>query len=552
MEASVQSSEWERFVVGFFRRTTQCTTTQPLALLGTMGCAQWGLPLLLLAFLQRGTSNEFMAYDLAPFALTFRTRSDATLSQSSLRLLVSEFLLESFRIELAGASGISEDMRQLVSLNVDVDVEKRPTDQPSDLYYYTTYATTLYLLPPTQEPPSIEDVRSVYQKFWEISLARDFAILRERFRESDDPVLESHWELTVLMNVTLGESPLEDLYTTSNTRPGLWGVFGVATTGFILAFFLIMRRKRSLDTAFLEPPVVLPGRGVDVTEATEASDRWLEQNRPDLLDAIQKASPNNSAREEDDPIHVHQETGWWHKVTSTLAAHRHEPEVENYDFPFRDFPRKDGTPCLIYEENVDGPVVLRKDDRPSVSPSMDPPEPNSIVPLSDADFKRQLSMQSLNSSLDSDGNSVDSDFTNRLERLMVLRHRHFEREQMVMRKKQKEAKDRELLLRRHEMELHLGEIEAQSTPRQRGSEKSPSNRNSSDSNIDGAPSPEGKGLPPLLKPSKDIVKPRRSRQRSHRRTASHSIPPSEKSEHVRSNSTDDVVTFGIAAYSSIV
>ena len=129
----------------------------------------------------------------------------------------------------------------------------------------------------------------------------------------------------------------------------------------------------------------------------------------------------------------------------------------------QDFPRHDGTPCLIFSETETGPALIR------VMSS----EAADNQTLSNEDFKRQLSMHDIHSGLaneeDLDGGS---EFTYKLERLISMRHRHYEKERIIQKARQArdqerldEARQRELKLRRHEMELDVEEIEASLTPR---------------------------------------------------------------------------------------
>lgn len=100
--------------------------------------------------------------------------------------------------------------------------------------------------------------------------------------------------------------------------------------------------------------------------------------------------------------------------------------------------------------------------------------------LSNDAFLRQLSMHGENvtfeektASLDEEDLASSPEFTNKLERLVAMRHRHYEKERLIQKgrkarnqeRKKAEARERELKLRRHEMELDLGEIEASLTPR---------------------------------------------------------------------------------------
>ena len=132
-------------------------------------------------------------------------------------------------------------------------------------------------------------------------------------------------------------------------------------------------------------------------------------------------------------------------------------------FTLQDFPRHDGTPCLIFSETETGPVLRR------VSVKDNP----GIQVLSNDAFKRQLSMHDMpgDGEVDDacDNDIADPDFTNKLERLVAMRHRHYEKERLIQRGRQErrkaEARERELKLRRHEMELDVEEIEASLTPR---------------------------------------------------------------------------------------
>jgi hypothetical protein len=100
--------------------------------------------------------------------------------------------------------------------------------------------------------------------------------------------------------------------------------------------------------------------------------------------------------------------------------------------------------------------------------------------LSNDAFLRQLSMHGENvtfeettTSLDEEDQAASPEFTTKLERLVAMRHRHYEKERLIQKgrqarnqeRKKAEARERELKLRRHEMELDLGEIEASLTPR---------------------------------------------------------------------------------------
>ena len=201
---------------------------------------------------------------------------------------------------------------------------------------------------------------------------------------------------------------------------------------------------------------------------------------------------------------------WWGTIIQglkggTLAC---EEDPTNYSFAFQDFPRHDGTPCLIYSETGDdtesnsmGGIHSNYDERP-LSPT---------DPLSNEEFKRVLSLngeesfevQELGGGEEEEEDveiifdssaSKSSKFTDKLERMVAMRHRHYERQNLLDKHKKtreqrvhEESLQRELKLRRHEMELDMNEIEGQLTPRaitRRDRESSELARSSSNSPTD--------------------------------------------------------------------
>lgn len=70
--------------------------------------------------------------------------------------------------------------------------------------------------------------------------------------------------------------------------------------------------------------------------------------------------------------HAHDNTStWWNRMAVNLHKQQQQNHPQNqqrrrnytpkYDFTFRDFPRSDGSPCLIFAETDQGPVVMRRD-----------------------------------------------------------------------------------------------------------------------------------------------------------------------------------------------
>ena len=148
---------------------------------------------------------------------------------------------------------------------------------------------------------------------------------------------------------------------------------------------------------------------------------------------------------------IHSTTEWDGGVTSYLlrnmpwSSKAPEPakEPDSYPFAFRDFPRHDGTPCLMYtpkeEEQVEfapaapGTVIDATTDVTMIIECIPSTSQHSL----------SKSMHSLSNSVHSTG-SVDN-FVDRLESLMVLKYKQFEErsrmeEERLQNKREREAK----------------------------------------------------------------------------------------------------------------
>ncbi|KAL7569950.1 hypothetical protein ACA910_008607 [Epithemia clementina (nom. ined.)] len=214
---------------------------------------------------------------------------------------------------------------------------------------------------------------------------------------------------------------------------------------------------------------------------------------------------------------------WWGKVLQGLKGSKLacDEDPSTYDFPFQDFPRQDGTPCLIYSESGDGTSrVVRTENSDNANDSR-PLSPTD--PLSNDEFKRVLSLNSEDNNpleekkMEEDEfedeiifSSTQTDapqFTEKLERLVAMRLRHYERQNLVQKHKktreqrmQEESRQRELKLRRHEMELDMNEIEGVLAPRaiaRRDRQSSEGNRSTSSSPTD-PPGVDGSSLAPAV------------------------------------------------------
>lgn len=191
-------------------------------------------------------------------------------------------------------------------------------------------------------------------------------------------------------------------------------------------------------------------------------------------------------------------------ITQETIACDEDPST--YDFPYQDFPRQDGTPCLIYEETLneeEEEQFFKNSGRESFSTT----SYGENDPLTDDVFQQALSrhnslgLLSNDSSFATESSTIDfedvdtttstttplfgsdevddpSKFTDKLERLVAMRHRHYEKQKIVEKhreqrraerakqraEKHKKQKDemakRDLLLRRHSLELDIQELEA--------------------------------------------------------------------------------------------
>ena len=208
--------------------------------------------------------------------------------------------------------------------------------------------------------------------------------------------------------------------------------------------------------------------------------------------------------DEENPANYDSGHHWWNNLMAALQTKKLacDEDPTQYEFPFQDFPRHDGTPCLIYSEDVEGSRILRGEPpRRRVS---------TKESLSDEEFKRVLSLNSEDGGICIDTSQEDlsdgeddityatPEFTDKLERLIAMRHRHYERQSILHKHKkakeeqreirlqeearqkarmqqvqeearqiklEDEARERELKLRRHEMELDIDTIEAEFSPR---------------------------------------------------------------------------------------
>ena len=155
-----------------------------------------------------------------------------------------------------------------------------------------------------------------------------------------------------------------------------------------------------------------------------------------------------------------------------------EDREEDYDFAFKDFPRKDGTPCLIYTDDpMNSSDHHHGQDIFSIG-TIDIPTPTTAATnivssplrennglggdeiLSDEAFRNLLGQASSfedEYSVVSDGSSPE--FKQRLSSLFSQKYRQYEKRAIVEKHQQKRKKEREMERRERQRDMHR-ELEA--------------------------------------------------------------------------------------------
>ena len=211
----------------------------------------------------------------------------------------------------------------------------------------------------------------------------------------------------------------------------------------------------------------------------------------------------SSATEEvyyDDYHHQHQDSSLFQREIELESLPNDEDESPaNYDFAFQDFPRKDGTPCLIIDDDSflserkrreSAKMIFNFDDEANTSTeddgSLTEKKVDSNTPVSDESFKQLLSqniteidssfiklasseeLPPLESFLNKDPHDAKSpEFQSKLSRLMETKQQRYTRENKnaaivaANRKKRKNVRERERVDRHKAIERELEDIEAE-------------------------------------------------------------------------------------------
>lgn len=128
-----------------------------------------------------------------------------------------------------------------------------------------------------------------------------------------------------------------------------------------------------------------------------------------------------------------------------------------YDFPFKDFPRHDGTPCLIFNDGA----LLTPKQRELFEIGSPTKDDEMNIPVSDLDFQRMLAQQgdespdsSMIESPFNDEESNMTDFKEKLGRLMQQKYRQYEKKAIVEKHQERRAKERKSVREQERQERH--------------------------------------------------------------------------------------------------
>ena len=174
-----------------------------------------------------------------------------------------------------------------------------------------------------------------------------------------------------------------------------------------------------------------------------------------------------------------------------------DDDSSDYDFAFQDFPRTDGTPCLIYHDDhhdLHNFSIGADESTIDTDLDLDPEHLDATTPVNNDTFANLLRVNSQNGldssidSLDDQLNSSDSDsdsasettndtgsavdtkqntaFLNKLERLVQQRHRQYEKKSIVEQHQQARHAERQQERRQQHhaaMESQISQLEQQAT-----------------------------------------------------------------------------------------
>jgi hypothetical protein len=347
---------------------------------------------------------------------------ESPLKRITEEFLLESFLIQ---LAAAGEdTDIPTLVREMVSLTFQVTALHSPRKSKNDSFrglrrglrtteyldFYAEFVCTIGFVEPsdpTTKPPN-NFIFALYGDWMNKSFfGEDQEVLKQMFADSEVPSLQQMRGLTIGTNVEIGQNPFrwsggsenyngQTSSRSSSSHKGLVAALVIVSTATFVAAALFAKpffvKKLSPDGGAFpmpdDPRLSLPGRHGDAAEILEASDRYLSQHRPDLFAALYKGTSSMASLVS---LRVYgtkeleytgrsvgsspppEKSNWWTKLTtSVLSGNRYQAhfsgnlacdeDPRKYPFAFQDFPRQDGTPCLIYSENdqdASTPTTLR-------------------------------------------------------------------------------------------------------------------------------------------------------------------------------------------------
>ena len=155
-----------------------------------------------------------------------------------------------------------------------------------------------------------------------------------------------------------------------------------------------------------------------------------------------------------------------------------DPEEEDYNFAFKDFPRHDGTPCVMYDDFGNSTIGGMPSSPFVIGGGSDDDIPTQ--PVSDAAFQRMLSQQSGLEDIEYDDPDTQikvddmeeeeevEDIKPKLERILEMRHRQIQKRGIVEKhrearaRERKEQREQERRERHRAMEMEIENLEFES------------------------------------------------------------------------------------------
>jgi hypothetical protein len=412
--------------------------------------------------------------------------------KSPLKYITGEFLGQSFRIALAKPTNdpdilwFRQNYRTLQLNITELTTEALPRNQQRITAIFQDGHVLCQDRTQVDGSVTFDDV--VYKmslRIMQQTLVDDRSVLQQYFTESTEPLLQKH----SFLSLRAGDPALELSQGASDVQKRmhpllLTAILLVCLVGMVpLALFvrpqvrkaLAKRRRRH---AVHNSTYVLDGRCTEddsyhhprssnelaAQKVLDASDRYLSRHRPDLLDTTDVGSPSSKTAASSpgswtsalstaslSPPGATSISNWLQKtLLSRRLLQRDGVKRDNpYDFAFQDWSRQNGTPIYIYgyDDDDDPAMIHRRNLQQRFDESYEAGRKSRRQPGNEMDFSQE-----------------DAEvFMDKLEFLYESKYRHYQKDCVLHDMKyrvEKEARQREKQLRRHEMELDLKQIES--------------------------------------------------------------------------------------------